>query len=704
MDRSLHLLYVGGLEDDTISDIALDADGNIYVTGTTISPRLATDTALQPGKQAGGIGQTDGFVAKFDPTGSTLLYLTYIGGSGDDAGFGIAVDSGGNVLVSGSTGSADFPTVRALQDEYGNVGDLIGFDAFILKLNNDGSALVYSTYLGGSGLELGGAVAVDASDHAYIAASTSSPDLPVVNALQPVLAGPRPFTLDALVAKFAPDGEAVYVTYFGASEDDLAFGIAGDEDGNAWVVGTTASTDLPAVNAFQNVNRGGMDAFVIKLDPAGQALLFSSYLGGPGDDNALDAAVDGDGNLYVTGSTGSPEFPIVNGAQSTSGSEDELGTDAYVAKFTPDGSTLLYSTFFGGSGIELSHSIAVGADGSVYIAGETDSEDLPVEGAFQTVSGGGNDAYVMKLDPAGAAIEYATYLGGSGHDGAPGVAVDAAGNAYVAGVSFSADFPVTPGAFQTSPASEVDSFVARLTPGQPPPSITTVSAASFSGALGMAAESIASGFGEGLAAATAVAQTVPLPTSLAGATVKVTDSARTERLAPLFFVSAGQINYLMPEGTETGLALVNVERDGEVVASGTVQINPVAPALFSADSSGKGVAAASFLRVASDGTRTQDFIFDLNTRASVPVDLGAVDDQVFLILFGTGMRDFTQEAAATVGGEEAGVFGPVAQPEFVGLDQVNIGPLSRSLIGRGEVNILLTVDGQPANTVTVNVR
>ena len=572
--------YVGGLEDDIISDVALDADGNIYVAGTTVSPGLATDAAQQPGKQAGGIALTDGFVAKFDPTGSTLLYLTYIGGSGDDAGFGIAVDSGGNVLVTGSTSSPDFPTVRALQDEFGNGGDLIGADAFALKLNNDGSALVYSTYLGGSGLEFGGAVAVDANDHAYIVASTSSPDLPVVNALQPVRAGARPFTMDALVAKFAPDGEAVYMTYFGGSEHEFASGIAPDADGNAWVVGRTASTDLPAVNAFQNVNRGENDAFVIKLDAAGQALLFSSYLGGPSDDNAFDAAVDGEGNLYVTGSTGSPEFPIVNGAQPNAGSEDGLGTDAYVAKFSPDGSTLLYSTFFGGSGVELSHSIAVGADGSVYIAGETDSPDLPTKGAFQTVGGGGNDAYVMKLDPTGATIEYATYLGGSGHDGAPGVAVDTAGNAYVAGVAFSADFPVTAGVFQTSSASAVDSFVAKLAPGLPQPTITTVSAASFDPSVGMAPEAIASGFGDGLASGTEIAVEVPLPVSLLGTVVKITDSEGVEQLAPLFFVSPGQINYLVPAGTATGPAQVVVEIDGLEVSRGPLPINQVAPSLL----------------------------------------------------------------------------------------------------------------------------
>ncbi len=301
-------------------------------------------------------------------------------------------------------------------------------------------------------------------------------------------------------------------------------------------------------------------------------------------------------------------------------------------------------------------------------------------------------------------VDYSTYLGGDDDDSATSVAVDASGNAYIAGLSKSTNAPATFGAFQTDTAGEADAWIAKIVAGTPLPAVTTVSAASFSGSLGASPESIVSGFGSGLAGEKAEAEAVPLPTTLAGTTVKVTDSARTERLAPLFFVSASQINYLIPEGTETGLTLVNVERDGQVVASGTVQINPVAPALFSADSSGQGVAAALFLRVAADQSRSEDLIFDPNSRASVPIDLGPDGDRIFLLLFGTGVRGFTAEVTATVGGESVPVLGALPQPEFFGLDQINIGPLPRSLAGRGEVNILLTADGKPANPVTVNVR
>ena len=200
------------------------------------------------------------------------------------------------------------------------------------------------------------------------------------------------------------------------------------------------------------------------------------------------------------------------------------------------------------------------------------------------------------------------------------------------------------------------------------------------------------------------ATSLPLPTSLGGTSVRVTDSSLTERQASLFFASAGQINFLIPAGTARGLAQVEVLRDGEVVAVGMVNVSSIAPSLFTADASGQGVAAAFFLRVDRDGTRAQGLIFDATTGASAPVDLAENGDQVFLLLFGTGVRGFSSQVTANVAGEEVPVLGALPQGEFVGLDQINVGPLPRSLAGRGEVDILLTADGESANTVTVNIR
>ena len=377
-----------------------------------------------------------------------------------------------------------------------------------------------------------------------------------------------------------------------------------------------------------------------------------------------------------------------------------------MAQLSPDSTD---STYLGGSDAETGFGIAVDSDGNAYVSGETASTDFPTMNALQGAISGLTDGFVAKLDPTGSSFDFCTYLGGSEDDFVGSIAVDPTGNAYVTGGSGSVNAPVTFGSFQTiSRGGGADALVAKIEPGTPPPVLTTVSAASFSGEFGAAPESIASGFGEGLATGIVVATELPLPTSLAGTVVRITDSEGSEYLAQLFFVAPGQINYLIPEDAAPGLALVIVETNGQEVARGTLRINDVAPSLFAANANGQGVAAAVALRVAADGTQTSQLVFDgtapEGSRAALPIDLGPDGDQIFLLLFGTGMRGFTTEATATVGSEAVGVFGPVAQPQFVGLDQANLGPLPRSLAGRGEVDILLTVDGKVANTVTVNIQ
>ena len=229
---------------------------------------------------------------------------------------------------------------------------------------------------------------------------------------------------------------------------------------------------------------------------------------------------------------------------------------------------------------------------------------------------------------------------------------------------------------------------------------TTVSAASFEGPA-VTAAGIVSGFGEDLGAEIEIATTVPLPTTLSSTSIRVTDSQGAERSAGLFFSSNTQFNFLIPADTALGPAILTVFSGDRVIATGIVIVQDVAPSLFTANATGEGVAAALFLRVAADRTRTEDFIFDPNTRTAVPIDLSPEGDQVFLLLFGTGIRGFTSEVTATVGGIEVPVLGAVAHGEFEGLDQVNIGPVPRSLIAAGEVEIVLIVDGIATKAVTV---
>jgi uncharacterized protein (TIGR03437 family) len=233
--------------------------------------------------------------------------------------------------------------------------------------------------------------------------------------------------------------------------------------------------------------------------------------------------------------------------------------------------------------------------------------------------------------------------------------------------------------------------------------LATVSAASYLGPE-VAPDSIVSGFGSDLALATEAATTTPLPTTLSNTSIRVTDSQGAERLAGLFFSSSGQFNFYIPSGTALGPAVLTLFSGEQVVATGRVIVRNVHPGLFSAAATGAGVAAALSLHVAADGTRTQAAVFDPATLASTPISLGAEGDEVYLLLFGTGIRGHTVEVTATVGGLDVPVLAAVAQGQFVGLDQVNIGPLPRSLAGRGDVDIILTVDGEVTNTVTVRIQ
>lgn len=693
--------YLGGTADDVVNDVALDGQGNIYLAGSTSSPGLATEQAMKGINQGGGVGESDGFVAKLDPTGTQLLYLTYVGGIKDDSPFALVVDTQGNVLVSGTTTSEDFPAVQAVQSELATQFIFGGVDTFAFKLNSEGTALIYSTLLGGAALELEGEIDVDPEGNAYIVASTTSTDLPVVNALQPVRGGSAVFGPDAFVAKLTPTGQAVYITYLGGSAEDWGFGIAADSGGNAWVVGTTKSADFPVANSFQDTIGGGFDVFLTKISPDGQQILSSGFLGGSSDEMGGDVAVDSSDNVYVTGSTGSVNFPVENAAQPEPMNANALAQDAFVAKLSSDGANLIYSTYYGGSGTELSRGIAVGTDGSAYISGETNSSDLPLSGAFQAFNAGRFDAFIAKVSPSGAAIDYATYVGGSADDGAPSLAVDSSGNVVTAGIAYSPDFPVTIGAFQTSPASRMESFVAKIAPDAPSPSVLSLSAASFVRIHGLAPDSYATAFGQNLAAALAVDSN--LPTTLGGITVGITDSGGAEHAARLYIVSPTQINYLIPRGVAPGLATITVRRDGQVVATETVRISAVAPGIFSAASNGAGVAAAVFLRVDADGSRSDGLTFDSGL-APVPLDLGTEGTEVYVFLFATGMRNFSGEVAVTVDGIAVPFAGPVAQGQFDGLDQLNVGPLPRSLAGKGEVEIVVTIDGKQANVVTVAIQ
>ena len=458
--------YLGGTGDEGGNGIAVDASGNAYVTGYTRSP----DFPVTPGAfQATFSTSGDAFVTKLNATGTALVYSTYLGGTGNDDGRGIAVDSSGNAYVTGHTNSTDFPvTPGAFQSALSGTNT----DAFVTKVNTTGTALVYSTYLGGTGSEQGYGIAVDASGNAYVTGRTYSTNFPVTpGAFQPTFSASG----DAFVTKLNTTGTAlVYSTYLGGTGSEYGNGIAVDANGNAYVTGYTRSPDFPVTpGAFQATNGGGSgDAFVTKLNATGTALVYSTYLGGTGSDASDGIAVDASGNAYVTGYTNSPNFPVTPGAfQATNGGGSG---DAFVAKVNATGTALVYSTYLGGTGDDYGYGIAVDSSGNAYVTGQTSGTDFPVTtGAFQATNGGlpgSYDAFVTKVNTTGTALVYSTYLGGTGYEEGDGIAVDANGNAYVSGYTESTNFPLPPAPLQaTNGGGSGDAFVAKVSP---PPAVT----------------------------------------------------------------------------------------------------------------------------------------------------------------------------------------------------------------------------------------
>ena len=466
--------YLGGSGSENgcegLTSIAVDSSGNAYVVGTTASLDFPTTSgAVQPALAG---GSTDAFVTKLNPTGSGFVYSTYLGGTSEENGCHIAVDDAGNAYVTGVTESPDFPTTTgALQTTYGGGSD----DAFVTKLAPTGSALVYSTFLGGSALDQGFGIAVDSAGSAYIVGETQSCNFPTtLGAFQTSCS-----SFPLFVTKLNPAGSGlVYSTYFGSFIG--APGIAIDATGNAYVAGTVNAATLPTtVGAFQTTYGGGpADAFVTKFNSTGTGLVYSTYLGGTGRDGGQfgsTIAVDAAGSAYVTGGTDSTNFPTTLGAFQTALAGP---TDAFVTKLNPLGTGLVYSTYLGGSGGDTGLGIAVDAGNNAYLTGATASNDFPtIAGAFQTTnaSGGCCDAFITELNSLGTGLVYSTYLGGSGNDSGTGIALDTLPNpnAYVAGLTSSTDFPITPGAAQpTYGGGSVDAFVAKIANVVIPPGTT----------------------------------------------------------------------------------------------------------------------------------------------------------------------------------------------------------------------------------------
>jgi len=441
--------FQGGGSGDAGYGTALDTAGNIYVTGATASTDFPDTNAYQ-GTIAG--GTWDAFVAKYSADYQTLLYSSYLGGTGSDYAYGIAIDDLGSPYLVGRTNSLDFPTVSPIMPADS------GTDAFVVKLSADGSSMTYGTYLAGSDADYGWDIALDGSNNAYVTGYTLSTNFPTALPIQGSSAG----GFDAFVSKINSTGTALsYSTYLGGSSTDIGQAITVDGSNRAYVTGYTLSTDFPKVNQFQNelTLTGHSDAFVSKINSLGTALIYSTYLGGTKAEYASDIAVGGDGSMYVTGQTYSTNFPTEAHYQGTLKGVSDL----FVTKFNSAGSIQVYSTYLGGAAFEYGGYIGVDTSDRAFVALYTTSANFPNGDAFQSELSGGTDVAVVRFNAAGSDLDYGTYLGGTDDDECYSLAVDAEeGFAYIVGQTVSVDFPVKR-ALQGTIGGNADAFLALVT-------------------------------------------------------------------------------------------------------------------------------------------------------------------------------------------------------------------------------------------------
>ncbi len=494
--------YLAGSASEGAAGIALDPNGNVYVTGYTFSTDFPTQNPFQPACDNCSNGP-DVFVTKLNPTGTGLVYSTYLGGSGYDQAYSIAVDDSGHAIVGGETTSTDFPLHNATQTSL-QINETVGF---VTSLSKDGTTLNFSTYLGGSSTGLVSSVVADSQANVYVMGSTSSPDFPIKPATNVIGAPPGNGANDLFVAKFAWYGTLLFATTIGPNPQQLQqpFGslfsplsgrlIAVDANQDVYISGGTGPGFLVTPGAFQTSYTGPTPdcgsctmGFVAELKPDGSAFVFASYLGGSGGDQVTAIALDASRNIYLTGNTNSTNFPVTSGAfQPTfpAGTSGSPCCETFVTKMNPTGSALVYSSFLGAPnsyGQSYASGIAIDAAGEAFVTGSTGSSTFPLLNPLQTTLPTGNPidpyaTYLTKFNAEGTAILFSTFFSGSIGSNSAGVAVSAVNpnDVYVVGNSYDTNLPTTPGAFQTSvpappPNTEADHvYVTKFDLGVPSP-------------------------------------------------------------------------------------------------------------------------------------------------------------------------------------------------------------------------------------------
>ncbi len=680
--------YLGGSGNDDGHGIAVDSAGNAYITGHTDSTDFPTVNPIQSknplgSSPGGGVGCV--FISKVSANGSTLLYSTYLGGNGLDTGNAIAVDSSGDAFVTGSTTSSNFPTANAIQGK--NLGAL--GTAFVTKLNPAGNALLFSTYLGGSQSDGGNGIAVDTAGNAYVTGFTNSDNFPLVNPLEPYVATGENNFPPGFVTKMSADGSALlYSTYLGGyNGQDTGYGIAVDSTGSAYVAGTTTATDLPVVNALQSTDKNTSGTgFVVKINPSGSAFVYSTYLGGSVIDYVYAIAVDSSGNAYVTGRTNSSDFPIVNALETTG------APTAFVSKINATGSALAYSTYLGGGAV--GYGIAVNAAGEAWVTGTMSPGRFPTVNPLANL-GQDNAVFASQFSADGTALLFSSPLWLAAGSEQGGIKVDAAGNVYVTG-DVSVNSTYTAAGFQPNfGGGQEDAFIMKISSGPAVPSIAAngvVNGASF--APGIVSGSWATIQGNNLSAVTDTWDNFivngKLPTTVDGVTVTV-----DEKSAYVYYVSPGQINFIVPD-VGPGDVPVVVHNSAGTSAVVKVTSSAFGPAFFAWPGNQVVATRQDFSYAVKDGTFP-----GTTTVAAKPGDV--------IILWGTGFGVTTPAAPAgeetpsgttyststlptvTLGDNPVTVYGAALAPGFAGLYQVAIQVPSS--LTEGAYAVVATIGG-----------
>jgi RHS repeat-associated protein len=485
--------YLGEGGTDRGKDIAIDANGNAYVTGISYCSNFPLVDPLQQG----GAGQQDIIISKISADGSTLLYSTCLGGTGRDVGYAIDLDSQGRIVVAGETNSTDFPIVSGISTYGGGICSPDPCeDLFMVILNASGSAISFSTYLGGSDQEEFGDVAVDANDKVIVVGGSAASNYPTVNAYDNTFGGvsgcdASEICYDAVVTKVDPTltgaSSLLYSTFLGGNDQDSLYAVVLDASGKIYLTGKSESDTYPVLNPLQATRENSSDAVVTQIDPSlsgSASLIYSTYYGSDGYDEGYGIARDANGILYITGVAGSIEFPLRNPLQHFYGCTATPCNDAFVAKLDIATNALIYSTLLGGGNEDEGYAIEVDSSGRAYVVGYTTSSNFPVYDALQATKGADGcstapcaDAFLTVLEPDGQSYAYSTYLGGSDEDVANGLTLDSANNIYVVGETYSGDFVTTSGAYDVSnTGTHADAFIVKVSAlaAAPPPTYTSL--------------------------------------------------------------------------------------------------------------------------------------------------------------------------------------------------------------------------------------